>query len=170
MMCGSFNGDNLENEQNVKNPNKQKKQMEYNINGYYKEILIHARILLGLSALACIAGVGIFIVCINKYCELQALIIKDSNCSTNVSLLVIGTVCGIIMQIVAYIVFGGYRDALQELSAVNDKRIAAEMCILSLKEAETSKNKTEDKDIYEEITEMILMCAKKLFEGTDEKE
>lgn len=54
----------------------------------------------------------------------------------HVSIIVFGVICGMIMQLVAGMLFGGYKQTLWELNVIYDRMVVADRYALALRVAE----------------------------------
>ena len=94
---------------------------------YYKETCFQAWGLLFLSILMCAVGVVLFVLCINSSVQENKV---------HVSIVVFGMICGIVMQLVAGMLFSGYKQTRRELNAIYDRMEAADRYTLALRVAE----------------------------------
>ena len=129
------------------------------INQYYKETRIQARGLLLLSILMCAVGVVLFVLCINSSVQENKV---------HVSIVVFGMICGIVMQLVAGMLFGGYKQTLRELNVIYDRMVAADRYTLALRVAEALPDEKDKNEAYKEIIEHALQDVVQLLEGIDE--
>ena len=128
------------------------------INQYYQEIRIQARGLLFLSLLICVVGVVLFVLCINSSVQENKV---------HVSIIVFGVICGMIMQLVAGMLFGGYKQTLRELNVIYDRMVVADRYALALRVAEALSDQEDKNEAYKEIIEHALQDAAQLLEGID---
>lgn len=107
----------------------------------------------------CVVGAALFVLCINSCIQENKV---------HVLIVVLGMICGIVMQLVAGMLFGGYKQTLRELNVIYDRMVSADRYTLALRVAEALSDEADKNEAYKEIIEHALHDVAQLLEGIEE--